>query len=65
MSRTAIPVLTTSDQAINAQAEAVKANIDRMSGQGKNTPALKPLLATASNAEIIARLNVIVERLQG
>lgn len=47
---------------VDAAHAAIKANIDRLTGQEKNATRLSPLPATATTAEIIAALNVLIER---
>jgi hypothetical protein len=43
---------------------AIKQNIDAITGQGRNTPKIAPLSGTASLADVIAKVNEIVARLQ-
>lgn len=61
----AVPSLRTPDAQLARFAEAAKHNLDMLTGQHKNLPRLAPLAATASNAEIIERLNVLLARMQG
>lgn len=63
--KTAIPPLATGDANVDRFAEAVKQNLDGITGQQKNAVKLKPLAATATTAEQITRLNALLERLQG
>lgn len=65
MSKPSIPTLFTPDEDINRFAANVKQTLDGMTGQARNLKKLAPLADTATTAEIIARLNAIVERLQG
>ena len=44
--------------------QGVKQTLDSMTGQAKNVPTLQPLPTTATNAEIIDRLNALLDRLQ-
>lgn len=61
--KAAIPALRTGDRETDAFGQAVKQNIDWLTGQGKGPPAIKPLPLTATLAEVIAQHNKIVERL--
>lgn len=62
--KAAIPTLTTGSNDVDLFAQAVKQNLDGLTGQLKNKPKLKPLAATATLAEVIAQLNAILDRLQ-
>ena len=63
--KAAIPTLMTGKEDIDRFADAVKQNIDSITGQQKNIPKLLPLASTATTAEQITRLNDLLERLQG
>lgn len=65
MKKVAIPVVTTGISDVDRFAEAVKQTLDDMTGQQKNSVKLKPLPATATGPEQIARLNALLERIQG
>ena len=65
MTQVAIPPLNSGDANLDRCLEAVKQNLDRMTGQQKNATKLSPLASTATTAEQIARLNALLERLQG
>lgn len=65
MSKAAIPAVSTGQAQIDQFAAAVKQNMDQMTGQQKNAVKLTVLPSTASNAEIIGRLNALLNRLQG
>lgn len=65
MKRVAVPVLQTSDQQLKYHADAVKMNIDILTGQLKASESLSQLSTSASTAEIINALNVIIRRLNG
>lgn len=43
---------------------AVKQNLDAITGQARNTPKLAPLPSTATLADVIERLNTLLDRLQ-
>lgn len=61
----AIPILTSPDNQVNLFAEAVKANLDRVTGQQRNAAKLKPLDKGASDEQMRVRLNDLLARLQG
>lgn len=63
--KAAIPVVHTGSQELDRFCEAVKQNVDGITGQQKNSTALIPLESTATTAEIITRLNAILARIQG
>lgn len=62
--KAAIPTLTTGANDVDLFAQAVKQNLDGMTGQLKNKPKLNPLAATATLAEVITQLNTILSRIQ-
>lgn len=63
--KAAIPTLMTGKEDIDRFADAVKQNIDSITGQQKNITKLLPLASTATTDEQITRLNDLLERLQG
>jgi hypothetical protein len=63
--KTAIPSVNSGNGDVDRFAEAVKQNLDSMTGQQKNAIKLLPLAATATTAEQIARLNALLDRIQG
>ena len=63
MSGIAVPPLD--GQNADMVADAVKQNIDRMTGQQRNAVQLKPLPATATLSACITRLNALLARIQG
>lgn len=63
--KVAIPTLNTGNGDTDRFAEAVKTNLDSMTGQQKNAVKLLPLASTATTEEIITRLNELLRRLQG
>lgn len=65
MTKAAIPVVNSGIADVDRFAEAVKQNLDGITGQQKNSAKLKPLSATATSAEQIALLNALLERIQG
>lgn len=62
--KAAIPILNTGDPVVDRFAEAVKGNLDSITGQEKNATKLLPLAATATTADIINRLNALLARIQ-
>lgn len=65
MTKVAIPPVNSGNAVIDRFAEAVKQNVDSITGQQKNAAKLKPLAATATTAEQIERLNALLDRIQG
>lgn len=65
MKKVAIPVLHSGQPEIDAAFAAAKQNLDNLTGQQRNTVAIKPLASTASTADIIARVNALIDRLEG
>jgi hypothetical protein len=64
MKKSAIPAVNTGQFELDQFAAAVKQNIDSITAQARNVPRLQPLPETATLAQVIERLNVIVARLQ-
>ncbi len=62
---TAVPKLNTGDSQTDLWADAVAANVNRMSGQLKQYPKLKPLDVGATDEQMRVRLNELLTRLQG
>lgn len=60
----AVPVLASGNEKLDAFAQAVKQNMDWLTGQQKNSPPLKQLQATATLAEVIEQVNQLQKRLQ-
>jgi hypothetical protein len=61
----AIPAVTSGNGDVDRFADAVKQTLDGITGQQKNAVKLLPLASTATTAEQIARLNALLDRLQG
>lgn len=59
----AIPAVSSGNRAVDKFAAVVKQNMDWLTGQQTNSPALKELPETATLAEVIAQQNRIVQRL--
>ncbi len=64
MTKAAIPVVSTDRPDLDRALAAIKQNMDAITGQARNTTRLQPLPSTASLADVIARVNEIVARLQ-
>lgn len=61
--RVAVPVLPASDPTLRAFASAVKGNLDALTGQQDGAQKLAPLPASATLADVIAAVNIIIGRL--
>lgn len=64
MTKAAIPAVLTGKPDLDRALSSMKQNIDEITAQARNVEKLEPLPATASLADVIARLNAIVARLQ-
>ena len=64
MTKAAIPAVLTGKPDLDRALSSMKQNIDEITAQTRNVEKLEPLPATASLADVIARLNAIVARLQ-
>lgn len=64
MTKAAVPTINTGRADLDRVLSALKQNMDGITGQARNARRLEPLSSTASNAEIITRLNEILARLQ-
>lgn len=64
MTKAAIPVVRTQKADLDLAMSAIKQNLDAITGQSRNAQKFSPLPATATLADVIERLNVIVARLQ-
>lgn len=62
--KAAIPVVVTGEPDMSRFCSAVKQNLDEISGRSRNASPISPLATTASSAEIIAKINEIIARLQ-
>ena len=62
--KAAIPVVRTGQPELDRALAAIKQNVDAIVGQARNVDKIDPLPANASLADVISRLNLIVERLQ-
>ena len=62
--KSAIPAVRTGQPDMDRALAAIKQNLDAITGQSRNTERLEPLASTATTAEVVARLNQLLERLQ-
>lgn len=64
MKKAAIPTVRTGQPDVDRAFDAIKQNLDSITGQARNVSRLSPLPANATLAQVISRLNEIAERLQ-
>lgn len=64
MKKAAIPAVRTGNAELDRAMSAIKQNVDAITGQARNSERLEPLPSTATTAEVVARLNLLLERLQ-
>ena len=64
MKKAAIPTVRTGQPDVDRAFDAIKQNLDAITGQARNVQKLTPLPATATIQEIISRINLLTERLQ-
>lgn len=64
MKKAAIPAVRTGNAELDRAMSAIKQNVDAITGQARNSERLEPLASTATTAEVVARLNLLLERLQ-
>lgn len=64
MKKAAIPSVRTGQPELDRALAAVKQNVDAMTGQARNAGRIEPLPPTATQADIIKTINLILERLQ-
>jgi hypothetical protein len=62
--KSAIPSIRTTDPALNRVLDALKQNVDSITGQARNVEKLELLPETASTADVIAKINAIIDRIQ-
>ena len=60
--RVAVPVLPASDPSLRAFASAVKSNVDALTGQQEGAEKLSLLPDTATLADVIKVLNILIKR---
>lgn len=64
MTKAAIPAVRTGKVDLDLALSSVKQNLDTITGQASNVTRFQPLSSGATLAEVIVRLNEIVDRLQ-
>jgi hypothetical protein len=64
MKKAAIPTVRTGDSNIDRAFDAVKQNLDVITGQIRGVDKFKPLPPNATLEQVITRLNEVVARLQ-
>jgi hypothetical protein len=64
MTKAAIPSVMTGKPDLDRALSSIKQNLDAITAQAKNVNRFPPLPPTATLAEVIGRLNAVVERLQ-
>lgn len=64
MKKAAIPTVRTGQPDVDRAFDAIKQNLDAITGQARNAQRLAPLPANATLTEVVARLNLLTERLQ-
>jgi len=62
--KAAIPVVRTGNPELDRALSAIKQNMDAITAQARNVDRIEPLPANASVAEVVARFNLLLERLQ-
>lgn len=63
LKKPSIPMVQTPDRTLSLAIAAIKENIEIMNGSRGNIGAMSQLPATATNDEIIAKINEVVARL--
>lgn len=64
MKKAAIPTVRTGQPDVDRAFDAIKQNLDSITGQARNAQRLAPLPANATLTEVVTRLNLLTERLQ-
>lgn len=64
MTKAAIPAVLTGRPDLDRALSSMKQNIDEITAQTRNMQRLSPLPDTATLADVIVRLNAVVDRLQ-
>lgn len=61
--KAAVPMLRSGHAPTDAFAQAVKQNMDWLTGQQKNSPPLFELPSTATLSDVIVQVNQVIKRL--
>jgi hypothetical protein len=64
MKKAAIPTVRTGQPDVDRAFDAIKQNLDAITGHARNGQRVPPLPANATLAEVITRINMLTERLQ-
>lgn len=64
MKKAAIPTVRTGNPEVDRAFDAIKQNLDSITGQARNVQKVAPLPTSATLADIINRINLLTERLQ-
>jgi hypothetical protein len=64
MKKAAIPTVRTGDSNVDRAIDAIKQNLDVITGQTRGVDKFSPLPPNATLAQVITRLNEVVARLQ-
>jgi hypothetical protein len=64
MKKAAIPTVRTGQPEVDRAFDAIKQNLDAITGQARNTTRLQSLPSNATLAQVVARLNELTDRLQ-
>lgn len=64
MTKAAIPAVLTGKPDLDRALSSMKQNLDAITAQARNTARFEPLPSTATLADVITRLNAVVDRLQ-
>jgi hypothetical protein len=62
--KSAIPTVRSGDPALDRALDALKQNVDAMTGQTRNAQKLEALPTSATLADVIQQVNAILARLQ-
>lgn len=65
MKRAALKAPQTGQAAVDAVLEPLVHNMNMVTGQHRNSPKLKALPSTATQADLIAAVNILIQRVQG
>lgn len=62
--KSAVPSIRTGQPALDRVLDALKQNVDSITGQARNVEKLEMLPADASLADVITKVNAIIDRIQ-
>ena len=64
MSKAAIPSVKTGQADLDNALQAIKQNMDAITGQARNNPTLSPLPTSATLVQVVTQLNAVLARIQ-